>query len=170
MSLFTKVFGTRFKRELKRIRPIVEAIHRHEEAYKGYSEGSSRRRPRNSGSRSPRAPARWRPRWSASNAPNTTARPRRACGARRPARPGRPGLRPRLRAALDALLPEAYATVREAARRLLGSSVEVTGHALTWDMVPYDVQLIGGIVLHQGKIAEMATGEGKTSWRRSRCT
>src|SRR5204863_1191905 len=43
-----------------------------------------------------------------------------------------------------------------------GSSVAVTGHALTWDMVPYDVQLIGGIVLHQGKIAEMATGEGKT--------
>ena len=38
----------------------------------------------------------------------------------------------------------------------------VTGHELTWDMVPYDVQLIGGIVLHQGKIAEMATGEGKT--------
>jgi len=38
----------------------------------------------------------------------------------------------------------------------------VTGHALKWDMVPYDVQLIGGIVLHQGKIAEMATGEGKT--------
>jgi preprotein translocase subunit SecA len=38
----------------------------------------------------------------------------------------------------------------------------VTGHALTWDMVPYDVQLIGGVVLHQGRIAEMATGEGKT--------
>ena len=38
MSLFTKLFGTRFKRELKRIRPIVEAIHRHEEAYKNFSE------------------------------------------------------------------------------------------------------------------------------------
>ena len=38
----------------------------------------------------------------------------------------------------------------------------VTGHELTWDMVPYDVQLIGGIVLHRGRIAEMATGEGKT--------
>ncbi|PYO87969.1 MAG: hypothetical protein DMD66_08750, partial [Gemmatimonadetes bacterium] len=38
----------------------------------------------------------------------------------------------------------------------------VTAHTLKWDMVPYDVQLIGGIVLHQGKIAEMATGEGKT--------
>src|SRR5690606_38961298 len=39
---------------------------------------------------------------------------------------------------------------------------EVTGQKLVWDMVPYDVQLIGGIALHQGKVAEMATGEGKT--------
>ena len=64
--------------------------------------------------------------------------------------------------ALDEILPEAFATVREACRRLLGTSVVVTGHALEWDMVPYDVQLIGALVLHHGKIAEMATGEGKT--------
>src|SRR5918999_154481 len=63
---------------------------------------------------------------------------------------------------LDELLPEAYATVREAARRLLGTKVMVTGRELTWDMVHYDVQLHGGIQLHLGKIAEMATGEGKT--------
>ncbi len=63
---------------------------------------------------------------------------------------------------LDELLPEAFATVREAARRLLGTTVMVTGRELTWDMVPYDVQLMGGIQLHLGKIAEMATGEGKT--------
>ena len=50
---------------------------------------------------------------------------------------------------LDDLLPEAYATVREAARRVLG-------------MEHYRVQIIGGIVLHQGRIAEMKTGEGKT--------
>src|SRR3989449_4912943 len=67
-----------------------------------------------------------------------------------------------LQATLDDILPEAFATVREACRRLLGSKVVVTGHEITWDMVPYDVQLIGGVVLHQGKIAEMATGEGKT--------
>src|SRR5207245_2412538 len=67
-----------------------------------------------------------------------------------------------LQEALSEVLPEAFATVREACRRLVGTEVVVTGHALKWDMVPYDVQLIGGIVLHQGKIAEMATGEGKT--------
>lgn len=53
--------------------------------------------------------------------------------------------------ALDALLPEAFAVVREAAQR-----------ATQENFRPYDVQLIGGIVLHQGKIAEMKTGEGKT--------
>jgi preprotein translocase subunit SecA len=65
-------------------------------------------------------------------------------------------------AVLWELLPEAFATVREATRRLKGSMVTVMGHEQAWDMVPYDVQLIGGIVLHQGRIAEMATGEGKT--------
>jgi preprotein translocase subunit SecA len=63
---------------------------------------------------------------------------------------------------LDELLPEAFATVREGARRLVGSPFMVTGHEMTWDMVHYDVQLMGGIQLHLGKIAEMATGEGKT--------
>ena len=50
---------------------------------------------------------------------------------------------------LDDLLPEAFAVVREADKRVLG-------------MEPYRVQLIGGIILHQGRIAEMKTGEGKT--------
>jgi preprotein translocase subunit SecA len=63
---------------------------------------------------------------------------------------------------LDELLPEAFAAVKETCRRLLGKSWEVCGLPLTWDMVPFDVQLIGAVVLHQGKIAEMATGEGKT--------
>ena len=66
------------------------------------------------------------------------------------------------REALDRLLPEAFAVVKNACRRLVGTTAEVCGHTLTWDMVPFDVQLMGGIVLHQGKIAEMQTGEGKT--------
>ena len=63
---------------------------------------------------------------------------------------------------LDDLLPEAYALVKNACRKLVGTTEEVCGHTLTWNMVPFDVQLIGGIVLHQGKISEMQTGEGKT--------
>ncbi|MBE2214408.1 MAG: preprotein translocase subunit SecA [Opitutaceae bacterium] len=65
-------------------------------------------------------------------------------------------------ATLDEILPEAFATVKNAARRLCGQTVVVCEHELTWNMVHFDVQLIGGMALHQGKIAEMATGEGKT--------
>jgi preprotein translocase subunit SecA len=63
---------------------------------------------------------------------------------------------------LDEILPEAYAAVKETCRRLVGQRWKVTGHEIEWDMIPFDVQLIGAVVLHQGKIAEMATGEGKT--------
>jgi len=63
---------------------------------------------------------------------------------------------------LDQILPEAFAAVKNAARRLCGRKVLVCDHELTWDMVHFDVQLIGGITLHEGRIAEMATGEGKT--------
>lgn len=65
-------------------------------------------------------------------------------------------------AILDEILPEAFAVVKDTCRRMVGKSWDAAGNKVTWDMVPYDVQLIGGIVLHQGKIAEMATGEGKT--------
>ncbi len=65
-------------------------------------------------------------------------------------------------AILDELLPEAFAVVKATCVKLLGKSWTVAGDKSIWDMVPYDVQLMGGIVLHQGKIAEMATGEGKT--------
>ena len=65
---------------------------------------------------------------------------------------------------LDDLLPEAYGVVWEGCRRLTEreASWPVWGLDQVWDMVPYDVQIIGAIVLHEGKIAEMATGEGKT--------
>ncbi len=65
---------------------------------------------------------------------------------------------------LNEILPQAFATVKQACKRLAAQkfTYEYAGQTDTWVMVPYDVQLIGGIVLHQGKISEMATGEGKT--------
>ncbi len=63
---------------------------------------------------------------------------------------------------LNELLPQAFAVVKSTCERLVGKSWTVAGHKIVWEMIPYDVQLLGGIVLHQGKIAEMATGEGKT--------
>src|SRR5256884_4420905 len=65
---------------------------------------------------------------------------------------------------LDEILPEAFAVVKNAARRLTerGQSFTVCDQPMKWEMVHFDVQLIGGVVLHRGKISEMATGEGKT--------
>ena len=65
---------------------------------------------------------------------------------------------------LDEILPEAFAVVKQGARRLTdrNHSFTVCDQPMTWGMVHFDVQLIGGVVLHRGRIAEMATGEGKT--------
>lgn len=63
---------------------------------------------------------------------------------------------------LDGLLPEAFAVVKNTCRRLCGTQVHVSGYDQEWDMIPYDVQILGGIAMHYGSIAEMQTGEGKT--------
>lgn len=63
---------------------------------------------------------------------------------------------------LDEYLPEAFALVKQACKRLLGTNYTIKGNNAVWNMVPYDVQIIGGINLHKGKISEMKTGEGKT--------
>lgn len=62
----------------------------------------------------------------------------------------------------DDILVDAYAVVKNACRRLCGQSFEVCGQDLSWNMIPYDVQLLGAVGLHNGNIMEMATGEGKT--------
>ena len=67
-----------------------------------------------------------------------------------------------VQAYLTKILPEAFAVVKNAARRLSGRPLTVCDQPITWEMVHFDVQLIGGMALHHGKIAEMATGEGKT--------
>ena len=107
MGLFTKIFGTRSQREIKRIQPAVDKILALENEYKNLSE-------------------------EALKGKTAEFKARLAQGQ-----------------TLDDILPEAFAAIREAADRVLG-------------MRPYPVQLLGGIVLHQGRIAEMKTGEGKT--------
>ena len=162
-QLVTKVMGTRFERELKRIQPIVDAIHEHEQRLKGLSDAELQARTEAFRSRLAErvgtlAAEVARLKQEKHDCPDADQRVvlDRALGE------AEKRLAQETQAGLSELLPEAFATVREASRRLLGTEAVVTGHALKWDMVPYDVQLIGGIVLHQGKIAEMATGEGKT--------
>jgi len=57
---------------------------------------------------------------------------------------------------------EAFAIVKNTCRRLVGTKVTITGYEMEWNMIPYDVQILGGLVMHHSAIAEMQTGEGKT--------
>ena len=157
------LFGTRHERELKRLWPLVDQINEEWERLQGVSDEELRGQT-----------ARFRERiHQATQDVSAELEELRAAKRSAESASDREGIaqqigdaearfKAAIEAVLDDILPEAFATVKEACRRLVGTEVTVTGQTLTWDMVPYDVQLIGGIVLHQGKVAEMATGEGKT--------
>ena len=167
--LLTAVFGTRHEREMKRVQPIVSEINEEYERLQKVSDEELR-------AQTGKLRAMIRERTSELEVKVAELKERKKLTADAEERTqiddelngpdGRGGVEGELHEALsevlDEILPEAFATVREAARRLLGTTVKVTGHDMTWDMVHYDVQLIGGVELHLGKIAEMATGEGKT--------
>ena len=159
----TKVFGTRFQRELKRMQPIVDEIKRHEERLASFSEDELKAQTgRFHDLLTERIGAQREELGRVGEAKHDCPDPSERQGLEDQYQELDEKYRKALAGVMDDLLPEAFATVREACRRLVGTTVKVTGNELIWDMVPYDVQLIGGIVLHQGKIAEMATGEGKT--------
>ncbi|HEY0930307.1 MAG TPA: preprotein translocase subunit SecA [Gemmatimonas sp.] len=168
-SLIGKVFGTRHERERKRVQPILAEIHEFEQQLAKLSDEQIQAQTAKFrgilAERTGPIEARIAELKAAKHDTADSAERERLDGELQGV-DGRGGAEAELRSAiaevLDDILPEAFATVREAARRLKGSKVMVTGHELTWEMVPYDVQLIGGIQLHLGRIAEMATGEGKT--------
>ncbi|MEA3246441.1 MAG: preprotein translocase subunit SecA, partial [Gemmatimonadota bacterium] len=163
------LFGTRHERERRRVQPIVNEINAHYTRLQGLSDEDLRGQTARFRALIEERTATLRTRIAELKEQKRTAadaEARDAIDRELGGNDGQGGVegeyRKALRDALDDLLPEAFATVREAARRLLGTTVSVTGHDVTWDMVHYDVQLIGGIQLHLGRIAEMATGEGKT--------
>ncbi|MFQ5528888.1 MAG: preprotein translocase subunit SecA, partial [Gemmatimonadota bacterium] len=162
-GIINTVMGTRFEREMKKLQPIVNEILEYEQQLATVSEQELK-------SHTEAFRALIRERTEAIEAEIAERREKRR-HTEEPAERERlthriaeaeDDLREATDQVLEEILPEAFAVVREACRRLLNSEIEVTGNRLRWEMVPYDVQLIGGIVLHQGNIAEMATGEGKT--------
>ncbi|MBK8004836.1 MAG: preprotein translocase subunit SecA [Gemmatimonadetes bacterium] len=162
-NLLTKVIGTRYDRERKKLDPVVAEIKKQEEVLQGFSDEQLQAQTAKFRARLAERTGTVKAEWDqVRQAQHDCADPVERDKLEQRGHDLEARYKTALAAALDELLPEAYATVREACRRLVGSKVMVTGHELTWDMVPYDVQIIGGVVLHQGKIAEMATGEGKT--------
>ncbi len=168
-GLLSGVFGTRHDRERKRVQPIVDEINEQYARLQTISEEELRGQTAKFRARIAEVTSEIEARIAElRNRKRTAADPieREAIDNELSGVDGRGGVEAELRTAvadvLDELLPEAFATVREAARRLLATKVMVTGQEMEWNMVPYDVQLMGGIQLHSGRIAEMATGEGKT--------
>ncbi|MDQ6737163.1 MAG: preprotein translocase subunit SecA [Gemmatimonadota bacterium] len=168
-GIIKSVFGTRHDRERRRVQPLVDQINEEYARLQMVSEDELRsqtakfrgRLDEATGDLKRRIAALKEEKHNASSAVEREKLDDEIGGS-----DGRGGLEGELRATvartLEEILPEAFATVREAARRLLGTTVSVTGHDEVWNMVHYDVQLVGGIQLHRGRIAEMATGEGKT--------
>ena len=167
--VISAVIGTRHERERRRIQPIVDAINEQYARLQSVSEEELR-------GQTDRFRAIVRERTAELEAriadlkdqkhQSTNIAERDRIDVELNGADGQSGAEKALRDAiaetLDEILPEAFATAREAARRLVGTTTGVTGHELPWEMVHYDVQLMGGIQLHFGRIAEMATGEGKT--------
>lgn len=163
MNILKKVFGTKFDRDRKKLQPIVDEINRLEEEYRQLSDPAVKKKSDELRSRFNDRTESFRLRLeeiklslaediSSEEEDSLRVEERQLIGK----------LRDEEKAVLDDLLPEAFALVKNVCRRLMGRRWEICGQEITWEMIPFDVQLIGAIVLHQGKIAEMATGEGKT--------
>jgi len=168
-GMISRVFGTRHERERRRVQPILDEVVEIERRLASLSNEEIQAqtamfRARITGQTGPIEERIAALKTAKRNSNDSAERDRLETELQ--GVDGRGGVeaefRTALAAVLDELLPEAFATVREACRRLKGSTVLVTGHEMVWDMVPYEVQLIGGVQLHLGRIAEMATGEGKT--------
>ena len=119
-SFLKKVFGTKSKRDVKKMLPLVARINELEISYQALTDDELKNKTVEFKSR-------------LANGETT-----------------------------DDIMCEAYAVVKNACRRLCGTKVMVCDHEVEWNMIPFDVQIMGAIALHKGKIAEMATGEGKT--------
>ncbi len=162
-NLLSGIFGNRHDREAKKLRPLVEDINEVVEELSRMSEEELRGQTAKF-----RALLEERAVELRTDLEELRAQKRQTedIGERErlsaQIREAEDALKAEIKDTLDELLPEAFATVKEACRRLKGTAIVVTGQTMTWDMVPYDVQLIGGVALHNGKVAEMATGEGKT--------
>lgn len=165
MNFLTKVFGTKHDRDVKKMAPVVDQINQLAIEYQSLSDDELRGKTAEFRSRISDATADARDRLKTLRAELDAL--------------GRDDDRTDLldeiggveseikdleQDALDEIHPEAFAVFKETCRRFkeAGKSWDCAGEMVTWQAVPFDVQLIGATVLHQGKIAEMATGEGKT--------
>ena len=145
--LIKKIFGTRSDREIRQLYPLVDEINKLAESLKDKSDQDIKNRSEE---------------LRAELIDNNNKAKEHASKEFSDKSEQRKYILEQEHKKLEAILPEAFAMVKETCRRMCGASWSVVGRDLSWEMIPYDVQIIGGIILHRGNVAEMKTGEGKT--------
>jgi len=165
-KLLTSIFGTKSERDLKKIWPIVDEIKNFEDEMKALSDDelkqkteSFRQKIADETASVDEQIAEVKEKMD-SNDESITFDERRELADR--LKELKQEWLDILEEVLDDIMPEAYAVLKDTCRRFVGKSWKVAGTEIEWDMIPYDVQLVGAIAMHQGAIAEMKTGEGKT--------
>ncbi|TVQ68049.1 MAG: preprotein translocase subunit SecA [Balneolaceae bacterium] len=164
--LLTKVFGTKSSRDLKKIWPVVDQIKSYEEAIQALSDDELKQKTadfkaliRENTGEITRNIEEIKKKMD-SNDESISLEERREFSETLEA------LETEwldvLEETLEEILPEAYAVLKDTCRRFVGKKWKVAGNEIIWDMIPYDVQLVGAIAMHKSSIAEMKTGEGKT--------
>jgi len=163
LKALRSIFGSKHEKDVKALRPLVEEINRHFEQLSGLSDDELKAKTVEFRARLTEALKEAEDQLTALKAQLTPdlegPQRERLLDQIEPLEKEKDEITDEV---LEEILPEAFAVVKDACRRLVGRQFDLLGNKVIWDMVPFDVQLIGGMVLHQGKIAEMATGEGKT--------
>lgn len=164
LKFLEKVFGTKHDKDVKRLMPIVEEINSYYEEFQKLSDDELRAKTEELKARIKDYTAEIEEELSAEKEKlsNLDLTFEEAQHIKEKIESLEKELHNATEEILNEILPEAFAIVKDTCRRLVGKEWVAGGTTIKWDMIPYDVQLIGGIVLHEGKIAEMATGEGKT--------
>lgn len=156
--ILKKILGSKNARDFKKLRPVIEEINRYEKEFQSLSDDGLR-------AKTVEFKRRVKDEIEKRGIPEKLEelRERRSSSFdQKDKKEIKNKIKEIYNSILDPILPEAYAVVKNVCRRLLGSTITVCGDEIKWDMVPFDVQLAGAIALHQGRITEMATGEGKT--------
>ncbi len=169
-KLATKIFGSKHDREIKRLQPIVEKINEEYEKLHGLSEEQLKAQTEKFKAiiRDRTREVTERIQKLRDELEESYKNPESGVEQRDEIRDEIAELEDKEKEIIDEvlteILPEAFATVKEVCRRFTEEkrSWNVVDHKMVWNMIPFDVQLMGAVVLHEGKIAEMATGEGKT--------
>ena len=162
LNVFKKVFGDKYEKDLKLLRPIVDEINQEYEKIKNLSDEQLKAKTEEFKQKIQERTKETREKIEELNTQLKSDEDIDRQSVHDNVDKLNEQLNEEYEEILDELLPEVYAVIKSTCERLIGKSWTVAGNKQAWEMIPYDVQLIGAVVLHQGKIAEMATGEGKT--------